>query len=631
MNTIHHDLFTSTELIFRSKLTWLLLFGPIALIGKTGIFGESTCFVLAGLTLIPLAERLSFVTEEVAEHTNQTIGALLNATFGNAPELLISAAALQEGFYRVVQLTLLGSMMTNLLFVFGLSCLVGGLRFQTQELRIVSGNASIGMLMLAVAGMALPAALLLSDEMVSMGTDEKEFVDKNGDGVSDINDGPTQSMVQFSRFNAAIMITGYLLYLLFQLGSHSDEFEDLEEEEEDANDANINGTNNRSTDEEDQAQPLQRNNNTKKKKKKVRKNKFCRRWLFRQHVEEEGEEIGQRERGMYSQVMRLASIREMEASPRNQGGDDTEIQLQELSGSQSLPDYIQKEPGMGGHDDLPQSRSDLETYKRGVSLDGTTDSDTVHTSNVSNHRRRVLVNTNGGESNISGESSSSDLANIEREAAASNVVRKSISGKSHCSDGSDEEPYIMSADITRGGEDEEDEEIHMSFRAGLLWLLIITLSISAMSDILVDTIDGFAFRYGISEVFTSLIILPYFSNIAEQVSALIFAYRNEMDLCIGITVGSAVQIALFVLPGSVLIGWAMDRSMSLFFRGFETCCLIFSVVSVAAVLQGGTTNWLVGCYLLGVYFMIAAGFWFHEVENLSIDGEALNLHNHTTF
>jgi len=65
-------------------------------------------------------------------------------------------------------------------------------------------------------------------------------------------------------------------------------------------------------------------------------------------------------------------------------------------------------------------------------------------------------------------------------------------------------------------------------------------------------------------------------------------------------------------------------------RGFETCCLIFSVVSVAAVLQGGTTNWLVGAYLLGVYFMIAAGFFYHELENLSIDGELLNLHNHTS-
>ena len=170
----------------------------------------------------------------------------------------------------------------------------------------------------------------------------------------------------------------------------------------------------------------------------------------------------------------------------------------------------------------------------------------------------------------------------------------------------------------------------MSFRAGLVWLFIITLSISAMSDILVDTIDGFAFRYGISEVFTSLVILPYFSNIAEQVSALIFAYRNEMDLCVGITVGTAVQVRLFVLPGSVLIGWVMDRSMSLFFRGFETSCLIFGVVSVAAVLQGGTTNWLVGVYLLGCYFVIAAGFWFHELENLSIDGELEALHNQTS-
>lgn len=135
-DNLHSEILTSTELIFRNKLTWLLVFGPIALIGKTGIFGEATCFVLAGLTLIPLAERLSFVTEEVAKHTNQTIGALLNATFGNAPELLISSAALHEGFYRVVQLTLLGSMLTNLLFVFGLSCLIGGLRFQVQGTRI---------------------------------------------------------------------------------------------------------------------------------------------------------------------------------------------------------------------------------------------------------------------------------------------------------------------------------------------------------------------------------------------------------------------------------------------------------------------------------------------------------------
>ena len=75
--------------------------------------------------------------------------------------------------------------------------------------------------------------------------------------------------------------------------------------------------------------------------------------------------------------------------------------------------------------------------------------------------------------------------------------------------------------------------------------------IAAMSDVLVDTIDGFAQKSHLSEIFTSVIIIPFFSNIAEQVSAVIFAYRNKMDLCVGITAGSAIQISckLVSFPG----------------------------------------------------------------------------------
>ena len=64
---------------------------------------------------------------------------------------------------------------------------------------------------------------------------------------------------------------------------------------------------------------------------------------------------------------------------------------------------------------------------------------------------------------------------------------------------------------------------------GLLWLAIVTTAISLISGIIVDTIDGFAAKSSMSEVFTSVIIVPYFSNIAEQVSAVIFAYRNKME------------------------------------------------------------------------------------------------------
>jgi Ca2+:H+ antiporter len=172
-------------------------------------------------------------------------------------------------------------------------------------------------------------------------------------------------------------------------------------------------------------------------------------------------------------------------------------------------------------------------------------------------------------------------------------------------------------------------QAQMSFRAGIVWLFIITLAISAMSDILVDTIDGFAHRLHISEVFTSTIIVPFFSNVAEQVSAVLFAYRNKMDLCVGVTVGSAIQVASFVLPGCVIIGWLVDRSMTLYFHAYETVCLFLAVVIIAAILQGGTTNWLVGATCISVYVMIASGFWFHSLEDLSVDAEIVG-HNNVT-
>lgn len=161
----------------------------------------------------------------------------------------------------------------------------------------------------------------------------------------------------------------------------------------------------------------------------------------------------------------------------------------------------------------------------------------------------------------------------------------------------------------------------MSMRMGILWLGIITMCISSLSDVIVDSIDGFASKSHLSEIFTSVVVIPYFSNIAEQVSAVIFAYRNKMDLCVGVTVGSAVQIAQFVMPGCVLVGWVMDRPMTLYYRSYETICLLLGVLCVAAVLQGGTTNWLAGVVFIGVYLMVAAGFCYHVEEDLKIDSE----------
>lgn len=223
--TLLQELWSSTEQIFSNKITWLLVMGPIALIGDaTGWLGEPICFAFSGIALIPCAERLSYVTEQVAAHTNGTIGALLNATFGNAPELLISTAALRNGFYRVTQLTMLGSMLCNLLLVFGLSCLVGGARWQVQELRITSGNVSVGMLLASVGGSLLPAALIMSGQLYNPPEGEEE-PDYN---TSPRNYEPSDIELSFSRVNAVIMIALYIAYLLFQIGTHKDEFDEEE-------------------------------------------------------------------------------------------------------------------------------------------------------------------------------------------------------------------------------------------------------------------------------------------------------------------------------------------------------------------------------------------------------------------
>ena len=343
-------------------------------------------------------------------------------------------------------------MLTNLLFVFGLSCLIGGFRFQVQELRITTGNASIGMLMLAVAGLALPAALMLSDEMVEP-SEQKQYVDKNGDGISDINDGPSKPMIGFSRFDSVIMVVGYIMYLVFQLGSHQDEFEDQEEEGTTEVDVEQNGA-------------VARSLTTPPTKRKAKRNKFCGR-LFGA--------VGLSNNDPSLQYRRVT------CTPNDSA---LEIEMPSQNGSHH-----------DGYNDNPSDSLPLQMVTD-------FDEDTVHISNVSNRKRDLL--TPPGRRDV----------NQRRPQDAPPSARSS---KSHCSDGSEEEPPII---ISNREEDEELEE-HVTFRMGLVWLSIITMSISAMSDILVDTIDGFAYKYGISEVFTSLVILPYFSNIAEQGTCLL--------------------------------------------------------------------------------------------------------------
>ena len=553
----------------------------------------------------------------MAEHTNGTIGALLNATFGNAPELLISVAALRAGYYRVVQLAMLGSMLTNMILVFGISCVIGGLRWQVQELRITSGNVPVVMLLVATAGSLFPAALKLSGQYnlhhqgqypddtssstggkhISSGASSSQSA-VQGTSSDDDDDFVTPAELAFCRVNAVVMLLLYLCFLLFQLGTHKEEY-----------------------DEDDIGY----------RAKRARRNLLCS--ALWERIKRRIVPI-QYHTALWGQP----NIAPSTTSPHEDGIDHEDVPLilrtNNSMGLDATSAHSSQDKGGIGATDLDYSERSFQS--------DTVDLDMAATSAVQTKRRR---RGKGGSSNLSNHHHSSSSHRAPRHGITSRNYEKSKNSDSTliATDLEHGRGDILFADQEAGDDsnhnsehvdDDDDDQSHshlhpvhaksapvISMRVGIVWLFIITVCISAMSDILVDTIDGFARRLRLSEVFTSMVIIPFFSNVAEQVSAFLFAYRNEMDLCVGVTVGSVIQIATFVLPGSVVIGYFMDRSMTLYFHGYETVCLFFAVVVVGAILQGGTTNWMTGVMLVGIYVMLASGIWFHELENLTMNGE----------
>src|SRR6185436_11505791 len=112
-------------------LNWLLLFVPVT-IGLEFLKPQShtLIFVASCFAIIPLAGWLGRATEHLAHHTGEGVGGLLNATFGNAAELIIALMALQKGLYSVVKASITGSIIGNILLVLGASVLAGGLKYK---------------------------------------------------------------------------------------------------------------------------------------------------------------------------------------------------------------------------------------------------------------------------------------------------------------------------------------------------------------------------------------------------------------------------------------------------------------------------------------------------------------------
>jgi Ca2+:H+ antiporter len=158
---------------------------------------------------------------------------------------------------------------------------------------------------------------------------------------------------------------------------------------------------------------------------------------------------------------------------------------------------------------------------------------------------------------------------------------------------------------------EEESTLGWSTRQSVVALALAGVFVGLMSEILVGSIAEAAKTVGLSEFFIGAIIVAIVGNVAEHWVAVYVARKDQMDLAVNISIGSSVQIALFVAPLLVLLSFVFgDHPMALVFNGLELGALVIAVLIANRVTIEGRSNWFEGVQLLGVYLIVALAFGF---------------------
>ncbi len=362
-------------------LRYLLIFVPLAFLAELFLPNPLLVFALSCVALVPLAGLLGEATEELAIHTGPNIGGLLNATLGNAAELIITIVALREGKIELVKASITGSILGNLLLILGLSLLLGGIRHGIQKFdRNLTGVAAT-MMMLSVVGMMIPTLFELLREVQSGAVDVFN---------TDVRDPALDAL---SLGVAAILIVLYVLSLIFS--------------------------------------------------------------------------------------------------------------------------FQKPERGIGA----PTGVADPSDQ-------------------IAHHQAKWSV------------------------------------------------PVALGV------------------------LTVSTIAIVFLSEFLVGAVEPVVEQLGVSELFLGVILIPLVGNVAEHIVGVQVAMKNKMDLSLSISLGSSMQIALFVAPLLVFVSLLFGNEMTLYFSLFEVAALTLAVLCAVQVSVDGESNWLEGAQLLAVYLIIGLGFFY---------------------
>lgn len=186
----------------KPSVYWLFALIPVALVLEHNHASAPLIFFSAALAIVPIARLIGSSTENLATYTGDAVGGLLNATFGNFPELIIALVALKAGLHQMVLASLAGAILANLLLATGISFLVGGIKYHNQDYNVTSVRVYSSMMLIAVISLTIPSGFHILAA-----------------GSTTIENENTLNL-----YLSAVLLLGYVLYLFFMIKTHADFF-----------------------------------------------------------------------------------------------------------------------------------------------------------------------------------------------------------------------------------------------------------------------------------------------------------------------------------------------------------------------------------------------------------------------
>ncbi|KAL1879297.1 hypothetical protein Daus18300_001878 [Diaporthe australafricana] len=648
------------KVIFHSWINLLLVFVPVGIaVNFVPGISPGVIFAMNAIAIIPLAGLLSHATETVAHRFGDAIGALMNITFGNAVELIIFIALVKDEI-RIVQASLLGSILANLLLILGMCFVLGGLRFREQIYNSTVTQMSACLLSLSVISLVLPTAFHASFNN---------------------NDKADEQSLIISRGTSVVLLLVYIIYLLFQLRSHAYMYESTPQDVIDAEstpgpavawfDSSSSDDSSSSSSDSDSS-GHSKDTMSKRVKRMVR------------HGRRRKSSVASMDTAETAQTGPLRSTPSLGTTvgPTTEDGSTFEHQSRpggfartiSFEGDESA---IEDERSQRRHRKKHYKRSKRDRRHRKKSRSHTHGSnspaeETIHESPENVDRvaitpgepRRVDFAVNAVPGNAAGTARESALVRRPFDALMSfKPTAKSLAPTVFTHQPNPTAtPVATTGPIPRvrygirrtnslpgrlnsqvrppgamlpsqiparalptivAAEDAAEDPYadDLSRTSAIILLLASTGLVAVCAEFMVDSINGLVETSTISEAFIGLIVLPIVGNAAEHVTAITVAMKNKMDLAIGVAVGSSIQIALFITPLVVILGWILQKEMTLYFTLFETVCLFVSAFIANFLVLDGRSNYLEGALLCTTYVIIAlAAFFYPNAEDASVWG-----------